>query len=198
MFEKIKGEVKEVNADSVIIGTPVFSYKVYVSLKTIERLPTYGSNVELFLHAIFKENDVILYGFDTKEDRKVFNELLSVNKVGPKTALSLLSLYDRFEIINHVANGRSKELMRAAGLGKRGADLIIASLRDKYKKEAVIQEESAVEKIRKKDETFNEAVSALISLGYSWEVASESVSESYSSDKSLEDLIKDSLINLNI
>lgn len=197
MFEKIKGSLESVGGDHIVIETPVFSYKVFVSLKTIERLPNQEEEIVLYLKPIFKENDITLYGFDRKEDRTVFTELMSVNKVGPKTALSLLSLYERIEIINIIAEGRVKDLTRATGLGKRGADLIIASLKDKYKKEAIITEESAVDRIRKKDEDFNEAVAALTSLGYTWEVASEAVSLAYTGDKSLEDLIKDALISMN-
>lgn len=197
MFEKIKGSLESVGGDHIVIETPVFSYKVFVSLKTIERLPNQEEEIVLYLKPIFKENDITLYGFDRKEDRTVFTELMSVNKVGPKTALSLLSLYERIEIINIIAEGRVKDLTRATGLGKRGADLIIASLKDKYKKEVIITEESAVERIRKKDEDFNEAVAALTSLGYTWEVASEAVSLAYTGDKSLEDLIKDALISMN-
>lgn len=200
MFDRLKGNLEEVKADYIIIGTNSFSYKVYVSLRTIQDLPQLDSNLLLYLHPVFKENDITLYGFDKEEDREIFKDLISVNKVGPKTAMSLLSLYNKDEIISFITGGKNKELTRASGLGKRGADMIIAALKDKYKNYRInteIIEEGAIEKLRNDDQIFNDAISALTSLGYSWEVASEAIRASYNENMILEDLIREALINMN-
>lgn len=201
MFERIKGELEEINVDSVIIGTSSFSYKIFVSLRTIQNLPNLESNLILYLHPIFKDTDITLYGFDNVEDREIFKDLLSVSKVGPKTAISLLSLYDKNQIIHYITSGRVKELTRATGLGKKGAEMIIASLKDRYKNykidETAISEGGVTELIRTNDQIFNDAIAALTGLGYSWEVASDAIRRSYKDNIILEDLIRDALINMN-
>lgn len=200
MFERLKGTLEETKADYVVIGTSSFSYKVFVSLRTIQKLPQLEEDILLYLHPVIKENDITLYGFDNVEDREIFKELISVNKIGPKIGMALLSLYSRNEIIYFISSGKSKELTRASGLGKRGADMIIAQLKDKYKGFTIDESpesEGATERLRVEDQVFNEAVSALTGLGYTWEVASNSVRENYHAGITVEDLIKAALVNMN-
>lgn len=198
MYDKIRGVLEAVTADSLIVGTPVFSYKVYSSLTTLSALPQTGADIELLLHAVYKENDITLFGFLSEEEREMFEALISVNKVGPKIALALLSVYAPEQIMYHIVNQNSKELTRAPGLGKRGADMIVAALKDRYKNAALSkQPDGAVEKMRAGDALFSDAVAALTGLGYTWEVASGAVSAAYEDGMSLEALIKRALVSMN-
>ena len=201
MFERLKGELEEIQVDYIVIGTSSFSYRVNISLRTIQNLPPLNSPITLYLHPIYKESEITLYGFDNTEDREIFRDLLTVNKVGPRTAINILSLYSRDEIINFITSGRVKDLTRASGLGKRGAEMIITALKDKYKNVKINLEESeglgAIEKLRNSDQIFNEAVEALTILGFSWEVSSNTIRSVYHQGITVEELIKEALLRLN-
>ncbi len=202
MFDRLQGILSEIKEDRIIIETPSFFYNVFISLRTIQDLPALGEKIIIFLYPIFKENDIILYGFTKDEDRQIFTDLISVNKVGPRTALSLLSLYDRDQLIRFITEGRVTELTRANGIGKKGAELIITVLKDKYKNVRIREEvagdsEGAIEKVRISDQVFNDAVSALTSLGFSWESSSDVVRSIYTEGIEVEDLVRDALMRLN-
>ncbi len=197
MFESLKGILEETAPDFVVLGTASFSYKVYIPALALTALPEQGKEAKLFLHPVFREDDVTLYGFVDKEDRRVFVNIIAVNGMGPKAAMSLLSLFTRDEFIGHILNARTKALMQAAGIGKKGAERLILELKDKYKNYtqsiASAQENGAVELVRAEDRLFDEAVEALTSLGFSWQEASDRVRAELTDGITLEELIRKAL-----
>lgn len=132
-------------------------YRVFIPANT----KILGDEVSLFTYHHVREDIQALYGFTVEQDRDMFESLLSVSGIGPKSALAILSTYTRSEIEVMVRDGDSKNLSKVSGLGSKGAQKIILELRGKIDFEKMEVEE---------DSTIKDLRGALKSLGYSGEV----------------------------
>lgn len=196
MYEYIIGKYKGLNKDYVIVENNGLGYKVFTSGSTIAQMPKISEEVILYLEQIVREDFIGLYGFLTKEELDMFKKLLTINGVGSKAALSLLSISNANNLKYAILIGDEKHIVRAPGIGKKTAQRIILELKDKFKEEELL--ESVVSEDNNESDKINivrEAKSALISLGYTEKEADKSL-KSVNKNDSVENIIKKCLIQL--
>lgn len=198
MFEYIKGRIEEQTAAYVVVDFQGMGYRIFVSANTLTELPV-GENVKLYLHPVFKEDGISLYGFATKEEREIFRTVIGISGIGPKVAMGLLSQFKQHELITHIVNEDAKAIARAPGIGPKTASRIVLELKDKYKNYLPAQEADggAMESVRRTDNLFNEAVNGLLGLGYSYNEAAALVEKIIRPDMSIEAILKAALMAAN-
>ena len=130
MISHIKGILEEKFDNSVIVDVAGVGYEITISAPDFEAV-NLGDNVKFYTYQKVSENDVALFGFLSLAAKKLFELLISVNGVGPKAAISILSLASPEEVRNAIANADSAFVSKAAGVGKKSAERVIVDLRDK-------------------------------------------------------------------
>lgn len=161
MIFSLKGIVQELTPTYVVIEVNGVGYYVGISLQTSKRL-SLGKEVFLFTQQIIREDAHLLFGFYTKEEKEMFNLLISVNGVGAVSALILLSSLDLKDIAQAILNKNSALLQKVKGIGAKTAERIIVDLRDKVEKFGVSAENISAFADNKVKE---ESLSALEVLG---------------------------------
>ncbi|NMF03952.1 Holliday junction branch migration protein RuvA [Clostridium beijerinckii] len=193
MYEYIKGKYIGINKDYVIVENSGIGYKIFTSGATMSSMPKNGEEIMLYLEQIVREDFIGLYGFDSKEELEMFKLLLTVSGVGPKAALSLLSISRVNNLKYAIMTGDEKHICRGVGIGKKTAARIILEIKDKLKPDELL--DSSVEIDTNDNENvmaLSEALSALIALGYS-EKEAESVLKKIDKNDSVENIIKNAL-----
>jgi holliday junction DNA helicase ruvA len=172
MFEYIFGKLAIKKVDYVAIDINGLAYKIYISLKTFEKLNEIGKDEKLYIFTNVKEDDISFYGFKTQNERELFRELITISGVGPKLAIAILSTFEVQEVIEIVSIDETKIFTKVPGLGLKKAQKIILDLKDKVKKLNI--SESFEEKNKNSQINFNSEILnlkedlklALDSLGY--------------------------------
>ncbi len=131
MIALLRGEVAVRRADHVVILCGSVGYRASVSAETLRHVPAVGEPVMLHAHVIVRDDALALYGFHSEEERDLFLMLLSVQAVGPKVALAVLSGGTPRELISALAAGDAPRFQTVPGIGKRTAERIIVELREK-------------------------------------------------------------------
>ena len=134
MFEYICGKLSVKKIDYVALDINGLAYKIYISLKTFEKMSNIESTEKLYIHTNVKEDNISLYGFKTQNERKLFKALISVNGVGPKLAIAILSTFNTKEIVDIILENEPKIFIKVPGLGIKKAQKIILDLKDKVTK----------------------------------------------------------------
>lgn len=147
MFEYIFGELKVKKVDYIALDINGLAYKIYISLKTFEKLEEIGQKEKVYIHTNVKEDDISFYGFKTENERELFRELIKISGVGPKLTLAILSTYNVKDVINIVLDNNSKLFTKVPGLGEKKAQKIILDLKDKVKKLNIIEIQNENENI---------------------------------------------------
>lgn len=191
MYEYIKGIYAGFNKDYIILENNGIGYRVFTSGSTISNMPEVQEEVMLYTQQIVREDFIGLYGFLTKEELGMFNLLLTINGVGAKATLSLLSISNVNSLKSAIVSGDEKAITRAPGIGKKIAQRVILELKDKLKVDAVnTSDDLAVNNVSSENiNNANEAMYALISLGYS-EREAETALRSVDKNDSIESIIK--------
>ena len=162
----------------------------------MSNMPKVGDEVLLYLEQIVREDFIGLYGFTTREELEMFKLLLSINGVGAKAALSLLSISTVNNLKYAIMMGDEKHITRAPGIGKKTAQRIILELKDKLKPDELTSEEGElIEGINDNSDysfNINETLSALMALGYTEKEAQKAL-EKVDKTLSIENMIKESL-----
>jgi Holliday junction DNA helicase RuvA len=131
MIALLRGEVAVRRTDHVVILSGSVGYRVAVSAQTLAQVPAVGEQVTLHTHLIVRDDALALYGFAAEQERDLFLMLLSVQAVGPKVALAVLSAGSPRELIGALAAGDAARFQAVPGIGKRTAERIIVELREK-------------------------------------------------------------------
>jgi Holliday junction DNA helicase RuvA len=131
MISLLRGEVAVRRADHVVILCDSVGYRAAVSAETLRHVPAIGEQVTLHAHLIVRDDALALYGFAAEQERDLFLMLLSVQAVGPKVALAVLSGGSPRELIAAIAAGDAARFQSVPGIGKRTAERIIVELREK-------------------------------------------------------------------
>lgn len=193
MYEYIKGQFIGINKDFVIIENNKIGYKIFTSGATMSDMPKTGEETMLFIEQIVRADFIGLYGFINKEELEMFKMLLGISGVGPKAALSLLSISRVNNLKYAIITEDEKHICRAPGIGKKTVARIILELKDKLKKEDMIIKEQEDGSLDNSDNecniNLNEALGALIALGYT-EKEAESAIKKANKEDSLENIIK--------
>ena len=196
MYEYIRGQFQGISKDYVVIELNNIGYKIFTSGNTMSNMPKVGDEVLLYLEQIVREDFIGLYGFTTREELEMFKILLSINGVGAKAALSLLSISTVNKLKYAIMMGDEKHITRAPGIGKKTAQRIILELKDKLKPDELTSEEGQlIEGINDNSDysfNINETLSALMALGYTEKEAQKAL-EKVDKTLSIENMIKESL-----
>jgi holliday junction DNA helicase RuvA len=131
MIGVLKGEVAVRRSDHVVILCAGVGYRAAVSAQTLHHVPAVGSETMLHTHLIVRDDALTLYGFHSEQEKELFLMLLSVQAVGPKVALAVLSGGSAGELLGAIAAGDAARFQAAPGIGKRTAQRIIVELREK-------------------------------------------------------------------
>ena len=164
MYGFIKGTIDYIKNNQVCIDTGNVGYLINISDKTYNELIDEAEEVKLYTYTAVREYDISLYGFLSLEELDFFKLLIGVNSVGPKLGMSVLSFFTINELVTHIANKDAKAISKAPGLGAKSAEKIIIELKDKVA--SVITEDIEISASAEDDETVNECIDALISLGF--------------------------------
>jgi Holliday junction DNA helicase RuvA len=194
MIYSLRGLVQELTPTFAVVEVNGIGYYVSVSLQTSQNLKL-NSEVFLYIQQIIREDAHLLFGFFTKEEKEMFNLLISVNGVGPVSALILLSSLSLSEAANAILSGNSGLIQKVKGIGVKTAERIIIDLRDKVGGFS-ISEEKLSNLVNNKIK--NEALSALEVLGISRKV-SEKIADrilKQNPEVSIEELVKEILKNI--
>jgi Holliday junction DNA helicase RuvA len=127
----VSGTVAVRRGDHVVVDCGGVGYRLSVSAETLRHVPAVGKQVLLHSHMVVRDDALLLYGFATEEERELFLMLISVQSVGPKVALAVLSGGPPRELLKALAAGDTARLQAAPGVGKRTAERIIVELREK-------------------------------------------------------------------
>lgn len=193
MYEYIRGKYIGINKDYIIVENNGIGYKIFTSGATMSDVPEAGEEITLYLEQIVREDFIGLYGFDSREELDMFKLLLNVNGVGPKAALSLLSISRVNNLKYAIMTGDEKHICRGVGIGKKTAARIILELKDKLQPDELLDGVFEDEDIIPENTmAASEALSALLALGYS-EKEAEKVLKNIDKNDSVENIIKNAL-----
>ncbi len=171
MYDYIKGQLDRLTPAAAVVEAGGVGYYINISLQTFSSIES-ATEVKLYTHFIVREDAQVLYGFYTLEEREVFRALIGVSGVGGNTARMILSTFSSDEVRSIIATGQADVLKSVKGLGIKTAQKIIVELRDKLGVSAT--EEVALPIRAAANETYSEALSALVMLGFT-KPASEKV-----------------------
>ncbi len=160
MIATLRGEVTQIEDNHIIVETGGIGLRVAVPRLMREKVKT-GEAIFLFTHLVVREDAWSLYGFDSQADRELFTTLLSVDGVGPRTALAVLSTLTVDTVQRAVFNDEPDLLSQVPGIGKKTAQKMVLYLRDRLKPV------SGLERIASMSDTDSEVLAALTALGYS-------------------------------
>jgi holliday junction DNA helicase RuvA len=195
MYEYIRGSVAAINPASIVIDAAGVGYLVFlnISLNTYTKING-KKEAQLLVHQVVREDAHVLYGFAEKRERDLFRNLISVSGVGASTAMMMLSSLNPDEIVAAVTTGNADELKAVKGIGAKTAQRIIIDLRDKLGK----MPESSQILISSDNTLRNEALSALVMLGFAKKDADKVVSKIMKDDPeaTVERVIKTALKRL--
>lgn len=155
-----------------------------------------GEDVRVYTYMIVREDDLSLYGFDTMDDMRLFAQLITVNGVGAKAAMAVMSILPGNELRRAIASGDAKMISQANGVGKKTSERIILELKDKVGDFDFPAEEENFSQNSAAAGARSEAVTALLSLGYSRGEAEDAVSHVRDEDLSAEEYIRLALKSL--
>ena len=170
MLAYIKGTLEMKMTDYVVIDVGGLGYKVFMSSIAMERLGNIGDKVKVYTYYRVREDDISIFGFNSNEELRMFELLLSVSGVGAKTALTMLAVCTPSEFALAVISDDTAMLTRIPGIGVKSAKRIILELKDKIKKEEKISETDEKDLIMQEavvsNNSIQEAATALQVLGY--------------------------------
>lgn len=195
----VKGPVAEIFEDVVVIDTRGVGLEVHVPLSVLERLPGVGMEVKLYTYFQVREDAMCLYGFLNRQDLQMFKQLISVNGIGPKGALGVLSALSPDSLRLAIISADAKAISRAPGVGAKTAQRIILDLKDKIEMSDLLtpKPEEGNESAVPAGGVAQEAIEALVALGYSGAEASRAVRQvDIAETMTSEDVLKASLKHL--
>jgi Holliday junction DNA helicase RuvA len=187
MIVYVRGTLAEKEPARVVIEAAGVGYELLIPLSTYERLPREGQEVKLLAYHCVREDDEILFGFASTEERELFAKLTGVSGVGPKIALAILSGGSVGELSLAIASGNAKRISSVKGVGKKTAEKICIELKDKV---------NAIEALAATDHKgasgaapmLRDAILALSALGFSEETANKMVSGAVAKNPEVKDV----------
>jgi len=197
MINFLHGKLIEALPTQVTVEVHGVGYEVLIPLSSFDKLPAPGNEVKLLTHLAIREDAHILYGFMTAAERELFRLLINtVSGIGPKIALNILSGMNVTALRGAVAGGDVKSLSQISGVGKKTAERIVVELKDKIGAAGAWEAMSAQRGLSEADQKINDAVLALMALGFKQPDAHESIRAAQSAlgpQATVEDLVRASL-----
>ena len=194
MYSYIKGTVEEIYLDRIVLENNGIGYEINVSSFTAQSVQK-GKDAKIFTKLIVREDDMSLCGFASRKELEMFKLLTSVSKIGPKVGLGILSCATPPQLSAYILSEDIAKLSKCPGVGKKTAERIILELKDKVVKESAEFEATLFNQAPTGLE-LDEAVEALLALGYSNVESKEAVQKFKKDGLKTEDLIKKALTYL--
>ena len=199
MLAYIKGSLEVKTTGYVVVETNGIGYKIFMSETAIEKLGEIGKEVKIHTYMRVREDDVSLYGFNTNEELRMFELLLSVSGIGAKSAISILSNITPSSFALAVITNDINALKKLPGIGVKSAQRVILELKDKLKTEEAVSKNEPSKEIKvaiQEDDKVSEAISALQVLGYSRKEIDTAIEKINIAELTVEDIIRKGLNNL--
>src|SRR5580693_7501740 len=197
MITFLHGKLVEALPTQVTIDVNGVGYEVLIPLSSFDKLPQPGADVKLLTHLAIRDDAHVLYGFMTAAEREMFRLLIhTVSGIGPKIALNILSGMNVTALRGAVAGGDVKSLSQISGVGKKTAARIVVELKDKIGAAGAWEAMSAQRGLSASDQVLNDAVLALMALGFKQPEAHDSARAAQAvlgPQASVEDLVRASL-----
>lgn len=176
MIAFVHGKLMDALPTQVTVDVQGMGYEILIPLSSFDKLPAVGQEVKLLTHLVVREDAQVLYGFVTAAERDLFRLLINtVSGIGPKIALNALSGMSVTAFRGAVAEGDVKSLSQISGVGRKTAERIVVELRDKVGAASAWEAASAERGLSPADQRINDAVLALLALGYKPTEAHEAV-----------------------
>ena len=188
MIAYVRGTLAEKGPDRVVIEAGGIGYELLIPVSTFDRLPKEGGEAKLLAWHCVREDDELLFGFATKEEREMFLKLTQVSGVGPKIALAILSGSSIGELSLAIASGNAKRISSIKGVGKKTAEKICVELKDKVNAISALAANSRRGDADAKAPILHDAILALSALGFSDETANKMVSKVLADNPSVKDV----------
>lgn len=206
MLAYVKGELAQKQIGYVVIDVGGLGYKIFMSEPSIDEIGNIGDTVKVHTYYKVSEDDISLFGFNTQEELRMFELLISVSGIGAKTAIALLACIEPSQFAIAVISNDIDTLKKIPGVGPKSAQRIVLELKDKMKKEqqiaeltnASLEQKSKVKKIIVADSKVQEATDALQVLGYSKKDVEKALEQIDTAELTVEDIIKRALRELSI
>jgi Holliday junction DNA helicase RuvA len=197
MIAFLQGKLVEALPTQVIVDVNGVGYDALIPLSSFDKLPSPGQPIKLLTHLAIREDAHVLYGFLTAAERDLFRLLINtVSGIGPKIALNVLSGMNVVTFRGAVSKGDVKAISQISGLGKKTAERIIIELKDKVGPGGALEASSAQRSLSVDEQKINDAVLALMALGFKPAEAHETIRAAQSvlgPDAGLEELVRASL-----
>mgnify|MGYP005757928999 FL=1 len=201
MISYIKGPLTEIRGDMIVIEAGPVGLEVRVPLSLLDELPKVGEEVKIYTYFQVREDSMSLYGFLSRQDREMFQQLLGVNGVGPKGALGILSALRPDDLRLAILSGDAKAISRAPGIGVKTAQRVILDLKDKVSADDILssvaedgESSGDISWQGSGGDAVKEAIQALVALGYTNAEAARAVRRTEVTDTmTAEEILKASL-----
>lgn len=201
MIGRLKGIVADKQAPELLIDVNGVGYEVQLPLTSFYELPEEGQEAIVYTHFVVREDAQLLYGFSSKQERSLFRLLIKANGVGPKLGLTILSGLTAEQFVTCVEQDDVTTLVKLPGVGKKTAERLLIEMRDRIKALDVAPDfmpkmEIESPLLSNKANEFDDAVSALMALGYSSQQANKAVKAVHQDGLDSESLIRNALKNM--
>lgn len=163
MIAQLTGTLTHKSPQQLVLDVGGVGYAIIVSLNTFSMLPEEGKDISLAVHTYVREDQLVLYGFSSAEEKEMFGKLIAVSGIGPKVALAILSGLPPAHLATAITTEDAARLNAIPGVGKKTAERIIVDLKDKLSRDGKLPE--AV-RLDSGGTTYHDALSALTNLGY--------------------------------
>ncbi len=199
MIAYVKGELVQKQIGYVVIDVGGLGYKIFMSEPSIDEIGNIGDTVKVHTYYRVSEDDISLFGFNSQEELRMFELLISVSGIGAKTAIAMLACIEPSQFAIAVISNDIDTLKRIPGVGPKSAQRIVLELKDKLKTEDAISKDTKdVSSDNTEDnEKVEEAIQALQILGYNKGEVKKVVEKLKVKDLSIEDIIKQALKQLS-
>jgi Holliday junction DNA helicase RuvA len=195
MIGKLRGIILEKHPPQLLLDVNGVGYEIDASMNTFYHLPDVGQEVTLYTHFVVREDAHHLYGFSAESERALFRTLLKINGVGPRLALTILSSLSTEDFVRCIVNNDAASLTRVPGIGKKTAERLIIEMRDKvsHLDTDILPILPASNEPASRRQISQDAVSALIALGYKPPEASRMVAKVDDGNLTSEEIIRQAL-----
>lgn len=194
MIGFLRGRLVQKSPPMLMVDVQGVGYEVEAPMSTFYQLPEAGQEIHLFTHLAVRDDAHLLFGFATERERQLFRTLIKVNGVGPKMALTILSGIEADDFARCIRDADAARLTRLPGVGKKTADRLIMEMRDRLKDMNVPETQVEVRaRAGTEASRIEDAISALIALGYKPQEASRHVHAVARDGMTSEELIRDAL-----
>lgn len=171
MIKYLNGILAEVDIDNIVVEVNGIGYGVNVPCTVINYVREIGSKIKIYTYMNVKEDEMSLYGFLTKDELDIFKRIISVSGIGPKGGLSILSTLSADDLRFAVLSDDAKAIAKSPGIGIKTASKLILELKDKFDLQEAFDKKSASQSVANmsnmNNSEVNDAVEALVALGYS-------------------------------